>query len=349
MTRWGFRKEVEREWREYAGSVGSAERDRLLKRLEAFMRCGSRVNVRACGACGSVRSGSGTFEGTKTCKVKACPFCSWVRAKRVGEFFEQAFDLLDTPGYRWQQVTVTMPYDPAEDATVADLRSRAIQAINVGRFLWKVELKQEGAAAYRHVEVSARGHVHLNIIYFGPPLAIVALEHQVQTSAHADVTGAIHTQPIDYAWRGKKRGEMGRGHREYTDDPRGSKEGLKAAARYAAKGMDFGAGTGDEDFLADQAMVRTVDPVLAARWDIATLGLRLSQKMGAVYGLKLTETADVEPHVDLDDSEVSCGCCGVVGDWLTRSVRTDRYMLECHRLGGRALVAGTWRGPPPDS
>jgi hypothetical protein len=308
------------------------------------MGCGSKVMVRSCGACGSARSGSGTYEGTKSCKVKACPFCSWVRAKRVGDFFGRAFELLEHEEHRWQMAVVTFPYDPEADATVADLRARAIRAGRVGSFLWKAELKQEGAGLYRHTEISVRGHVHLNLLYFGPPLDQTALEHLVQTSAHADDVGSIHLQNIDYVHRPKAGTK---GFREAAEDPRGSQEGLRRAAEYIAKGMDFGAGTGEEAFLADQARVMTIDPILAARWDIATLGVRLSQKSGALYGLKLTETTDCEPHEHVDDSDTTCGDCGVVGDWRTTSMRSDRYILGCHALGVKALVSGRWI-PPPD-
>jgi hypothetical protein len=320
-------------------------RAQTLKRLDAFMVCGAKLNVRACGSCDGVRAGSGTFEGTVTCKTKMCPFCAWVRAKRVGEFFERAFDVLDHPGHQWQQITVTFPYDPSEDITVADLRSRAIRAGRVASYLWKVELKQDGAGMYRHVEVSARGHVHLNIVYFGPMLDMTALTHQVQTSAHAEVVGSIHTQPIDWVHRPVKGTK---GFRESADDPRGSKEGLKRAAEYIAKGMEFGGGTNDEEFLSDQAHVRTVDSTLVVRWDLATRGVKLASKAGVLYGLKLVETADVEPHEDIDDADKPCACCGVVGEWRTVRMRTDQYVLACHELGQKALVFGTWKPPPPD-
>lgn len=304
--------------------------------------------VRSCGGCGDVREGSGTFSGTTSCKTKACPFCCWRRAKEVGDFFDLAFRAVDHPGYRWQMVTVTIPYEPAEAATVEDLRRRAHRAGKVGAFLWKAELKQDGAGMYRHVEVSKRGHVHLHALYFGPPLDHVVLERLVQTSAHADTVGSIHVQAVDYVHRPR---EGTKGLREVSDDPRGSQEGLKRAARYISKGLDLGGGTHEESWMADQSLAATVDPRLAARWDIATYGMKLSQRYGCLVGLDL----DAEPQADEEspqepeeDDDVVCTGCGCVGDWHTVAVRTDEYILSCHAKGQKALAAAKWRPPPDD-
>ena len=297
--------------------------------------------VRSCGSCDSPRLGTGTYEGTHTCKTRGCPSCAWVRAKKVSEWMGEAFEFLNHPGHRWHMMVVTIPYDPRDpdDLEVKALRARARLAAKAVRYLWNHELKVEGAGAYRTIEVSEKGHVHANVLYFGPVTDSTVMESVVQTSALRGV-GTIHVQDIAYAPAGK-------GKRIYSDDERGSREGLENAARYISKGVSHGAGHCDEDYLADQAFVSTVDPVLVARWEIATYRMHLTQKMGELRGLELEED-DGKPHEEIEDSHVSCECCGVVGDWRSKPVRADEYILDCHIAGTPALVTGAWEPRPPD-
>ncbi len=300
--------------------------------------------VRSCGACGSVRGGTGTYEGTHTCKTRGCPTCAWVRAKRVSEWMGKAFDKLDHRGHRWHMVVMTFPYDPddPEDLSVEGLRSRVQLAARSVKYLWQHELKVPKAGCYRTIEVSVRGHVHANLLYFGPPTNSYVLESVMQTSAHEDLDriGSIHVQDVAYAPAGK-------GRRNHATDPRGSREGLERAAKYISKGVCHGGGNSDEEYLSNQCFVRTTDPELVARWEVATYRTQLTQKMGALRGLKLDEDGK-KPHEDVDDSDVACGGCGVVGEWGSKVTRAEEYVFDCHTLGIPALVTGNWKERPPD-
>jgi hypothetical protein len=198
------------------------ERARLDARRKEFVRCGEYVVVRQCGGCGVDRAGSGFFN--RSCKARACPACAWKKAKIVGQELEKAFDVIEAPkgemGWGWRFIVVTIKYDPSDpwDLSVAGLRSRARLAVRLSGRLWKDVLKAPGAAMLRSVECGARGHVHLNLIYFGPEPSKAQL-HAAGAAVDCRV-GWIKIKNLDYdpgrpgSWRRKKakdrRGEMAR-------------------------------------------------------------------------------------------------------------------------------------------
>jgi hypothetical protein len=88
-------------------------------------------------------------------------------------------------------------------------------------------------------------------------------------------------------------------------------------------------------------------PTIAARWEIALLGVRTARVYGALLGLMSDppEPADLdgvlpeEPtarRVD-DDAEMHCARCGCVGDWRWEIVGTERYARYCRDRGEPAV------------
>lgn len=334
---WGYRRLVRESWESEIGKLESVSHRRIQKkRLAEFEKCGQVVKVRRCESCGSDREGSGTYEGTRTCKTRACPTCGWIRSKSVGEFLEGVFDRLEgRAGWRWQMIVTTIRYDPEErdDLSVDALRSRALLAIKVGRVAWNKLLKVDDAAMLRSIECSKRGHVHLNMIYFGPEVDKIDFEEVTQ--AVDCRVGFSHVRNLDTPPQKDKK------KRKKSKDPRGSKEALETAARYISKGIETCKGGNDEDWLAGDRMAKVVSPTLAARWEIATYRLKLLQKYGAIRGMKLEEHGK-KHHVHDDDSKVRCPHCGAVGAWKTVLRRAEYWLQQCHDRGSPGLVRSVW-------
>lgn len=258
----------------------------------------------------------------------------------------RAFELLEPggPDWRWQLLVLTMKYDPRDpkDMSVAGMRRRAMEAIRLSRKVWQTQLKVPGAAALRTVECGARGHIHVNLVYFGPPVDPDELE---ATAGAVDCpsAGKVHVSRLD----------CDPGSEEPAEDPRGSRKAAERAAAYIAKGVEHGAGAWQEGWLAGDKTATTVDPRLAAKWELASYKLQLHQRYGALR--KLQEPQEVEPEqAPLDDEEMACGGCGTVGEWRSVAVRADQWALACHAKGLRALSrspADDWgpaRASPPD-
>jgi len=336
------------------------------------MRCGSVLSVRTCSDCEEDRPGSGAFgrDGTITisCKTRACASCAWVRARNTERLMGQAFDLVEPrAGYRWQFIVLTTKYDPTnpDDLTREALRSRAMLCARLARRAWEGPLKAPGAGMLRTTEVSMRGMVHANLIYFGPPVDKDQLDVFLQSPkgsrlppgsgltfkagerAYGNVaTRAGFCKVSDLDWdpvveedeRGRKKHS-----RVKTEDPRGSKEAVKRASKYASKGLGHSKDhVFNEGFLADETTAVLVDEVLAARWEIAVYKLHLTQRYGALRGIQYEEHAHVKRD---DDANVACKCCGVVGNWKTVLRRAEEWLQWCHEQGLPGLERSVWRPP----
>lgn len=337
----------------------------LGKRLEGFKTCGKAVSVRRCDGCGMARGGSGTFRGTRTCKTKACPVCSRLRAQRYSEWVESAWGALEVvEGYSWHWLTLTTKYDPysEDDCSWEALRVRARACATSSSKVWEKLLSSgPGTGALRTIEVSRRGMVHANLLYYGPTLDLAKVE--ALTQKVSPVMGHAHLEKVSRNVIGKK-GDRKKAPKkreeefEEDEDPRGSLEGLKKVAKYISKGLDHECRSmdlQDEDWVTGETVLVTASPLLAARWEFATYRMHLAQRYGALRGLELDEHGEDSKPENEDDAHVACSCCGTVGEWRTSFVATDRWFRECHQRGIKALHATpetwssrTWHDPPPD-
>jgi hypothetical protein len=320
-------------WRVELGKLKPHEKEwkrAMEKRLGSFMRCGHKVWVRKCGSCGEARDGTGSFERTQSCKTKACATCSWVRARDNGKFFERAYDAVSgPPEYRWQYVVASIRYDrfrESDDNEVPGLRERAQLAARVGKALW-AEMKEPDAGMQRTIECSTRGHVHLNLVYWGPKLEKVVLE-AVANAASKDREVRIYIDQVDKAPAKKSERKRVEG--------KGSKEGLKKLAEYVMKGLQKGGSHFTEEHLADQYLVKGgIDARLAARWEFATYKQPLCLKYGALRGIEEPTEAELDA---VDDEEVACEHCGVVGHWFSEKRNTKDWIMECSDRASPALA-----------
>jgi hypothetical protein len=325
----GYRREIAYELRSLLQDQDSKTRDRLEKRIREFNRCGQMVLVRTC-SCGCERDGSGSFAGThRTCKLTVCPTCGWVRAKKVSEFYLQAgkeITAAGPPGHEWQFFTVTTQYRPdlESEVTWQALRSRARLATKVGSKLWQKKLKVDGAAMFRTIECSVRGHVHAHLLYYGPHVESEDLTNLAQKLC-GDGVGYIHSRPVE--------GGDGMGNQLPME--------VSKAARYMAKGTSgYGAEFNEGHYGYEGDETPKMHPRLAARWELATQRMHMSQKYGAFRGLDYRRSDySYEPP---DDAEVGCEECGVIGEWHDEYRRAEVWMQDCHIREKVAMIGGRW-------
>jgi hypothetical protein len=368
----GWRFAASRFWEmmleEELGDDDVALRLSLQKRLEGFKTCGKAVSVRRCDGCGMARGGSGTFRGTRTCKTKACPVCARLRAQRYSDWVGTAWNAVTAPpgrkDYAWRWLTLTTKFDPysEDDCSWSALRARARACASASSKVWERLLSSgPGTGAIRTIEVSRRGMVHANILYFGPPLDLAKVEALAKKVS--PIMGHAHLEKVSRNVIGKK-GDRKKSPKEQEEefeedeDPRGSLEGLKKVARYISKGLDHECRSmdlQDEDWVTGESVLVTASPLLAVRWEFATYRMHLTQRYGALRGLDLDEHGEDSKPENEDDAHIACSCCGTVGSWRTSFVSTDRWFRECHDRGVKALHATpdtwssrTWQDQPPD-
>ncbi len=292
----------------------------LRSRAHEMRRCGRLVAVRVC-ECGKGRPGSGNFRDVaRTCGGRTCPYCSWKRAQERSELLRYAAETIPKyPDFKWQLLTQTLRYDnqkDSDDLSVEGIRSRALFCEKFGRELWKRHLRVNGAAMLRCTEISATGLVHVHAIYYGPEVDREIMSALSQKLDHRHRGGTATVEVIE--------GGAGR---------------VARTARYASKSIKGHGAFFDEDFLEGQVTRKVIDPVLAARWEVAVHGLRLTQKYGSLYGLQA-------PHPDsigrpLDDSNVECSC-GIKGHWRTEFRSLASWLDETHWLGRAGLEHNRW-------
>jgi hypothetical protein len=324
-----YRRQIYMEMLKLLDEVGGMERRRLEKRMLEFLRCGSMVGVRSCDCCGGDREGSGSYAGShRTCKLTVCPTCGWVRGKKLEEYYRRLGEDITTAGlgsgfYEWQFLTFTTRYDPylEKDVTWEALKHRARLLITAVSKLWKKELKTVGAGMFRTIECSKRGNVHAHVLYFGP-----SLDEKELTEA---------AQKIDKG--------LGYVYRKKIESKSGSQlpEMVAKIARYMAKGTSaYGAEFNEVHHAYGGESVAMMHPGLAARWELATQRMHLSQKYGIFRGIKY-ESSDYS-YEPPNDSEVACEHCGVVGEWHTEYRRAEVWIQDCHAQGKAALIGGQY-------
>jgi hypothetical protein len=300
------------------------KRPAMVKRINSLEVCGKWVNVRSCGGCGEDRTGSARHS-VSTCKLRSCPSCSWVRARKTSSFIQDAVEVIEhQEGYVWQFFVLSTRYDPRKkgDLTIEALRSRAMLCQRWAKKAWSKLLKVPGGAMFRAIESSNRGMVHANLVYYGPPADPKAIT-RLAGDARA---GHVYRKIV-------------------------KPEAVHHVARYAAKGMDHERSGFDEQWLSGETFGATPAPELAARWEFAVFGMHLTQRYGALRGLQFEEHGEVAPD---DDSTLCCPSCGCEPAWYDRRVFTDEWIRRCHDEKKPALQGSTWhpglrrkRGRPP--
>ena len=181
----------------------------------------------------------------------------------------------------------------------------------------------EGAALFASAELGGKGggHVHAHALYYGP---------RVDQSWLTDVS---HTYGGGWTWV-----------------EAASTSTLREVAKYACKSPS----PLDEAWIAGEHQRLCLHPLLVARWEAATFGVRLTRVRGELVGkldpeedyerAEAEEVAEARHTLARDEAEV-CACCGRQGDWVWRVRGLEEWVRECHARGIRALHGSRWRPP----
>lgn len=389
MTNHAFRREVER--------VAKAESDKLRRlaaelpaddlrpaqwaratktvesKARSYQSCGQVVAVRACGGCGKPRpktASSPPGEERMRCDMDCCESCGRRSADILARKLQSklaAIPLSDKCYLMLITFTeVSAPTDPAE-YTTQRLRERA-KALKAGiQAVWdskrhlgvkmKGELKQgkpTSTCLYYRVEVSENGAIHAHGIYYGPwrnkEQVEAILKSRWPAAGFVDIQKIANTKEMKF-------------YQELHDTPeaklsvieRSVNSKIREVTKYTVKGPS----PFDESHLAGAPRWR-LDPALAAKWEIATHGMRLSEWYGTLRG---TATADAaaeasavaavdaemltEQQLAEQDDDVACDCCGLVGEWSWGMMPVQEYVASCHSRRQRAFARSRWVPPPP--
>lgn len=233
--------------------------------------------------------------------------------------------LPEVEGWRWQFMVVTTRYDPCDelDVTADALRARARGLVKAIRRVWQEVLKTDGAGLFRTIECGASGMVHANLLYYGPPVDPWDVAREARVAFKP--CGHVYLRPIDG------------GGQDAINLP----ERVSGVARYMAKSIEGSRYAFNEDWLAGSWIVRTMDPHLAARWEIACFRrVRVSEKYGSFRGV---QRKPLEEVVEEHNAERVCPCCGQVGGWKYKLRWTQEWLLECHDRGKAGMRRSPWR------
>jgi hypothetical protein len=207
--------------------------------------------------------------------------------------------------WTWKMITISPQWAPDDPRayTVQGLRERLDDVVARWRRLWAEGLGVQGlASAYLRVELSAHGHVHAHILYFGPWWSQKWL---------CETTGC-------HVWI------------EKVDD---TASAIREATKYALKSPTPGAAwiSGAPRYAAH--------PELAARWQVATRRRRLVESYGVMrLAVRMEELAQggslVEDSVPPEPPPAPrCASCGCELDDV--DVRWEPTVAVAKRLGAK--------------
>lgn len=211
--------------------------------------------------------------------------------------------------WSWKMITVSPPWTPDDPVayTVGGLRARLDDLHERWSRLWREGLAVLGAAsAYVRVELSAAGHVHLHVLYFGPWWSQSWLVKQAEC----------------HVWI------------ERVDD---TASAIREATKYALKSPTPGAGW-------ITSARHAPHPELAARWQIATRNRRLCESYGVMRRAVALETlarggtpvTDVPPA---PPPAPRCASCGHELDGV--EPRAESTAAVARRLGAKWSERGS--------
>jgi hypothetical protein len=190
------------------------------------------------------------------------------------------------------------------------------------RAAWRSGLGRRGAGLRFAVEIAGSGFVHLHAIYYGPFVVKSWLE---------DVLSRAYDQ-IGKSWVE----EIGESQEEQF-------RAILEIAKYTTKAPS----PLSEQWFDESREV--INPVIAARWELATMALQLTGQLGVMRssekkkGLAEVQEQDREEDVEEKDRDVACEQCGEVGAWKWIKWPTMTWVRYCHDAGLKAFAGSRWR------
>ncbi len=272
---------------------GKRRRD-FVKKARALLACGTFAHVQRCGTCGTVDVPNAVIECG--CGLRACPRCARRRAdilrKRLGNKWRTGEHPRRMGLYL---LTFTLRYDPmsSDDLSLDGLKRRKQIVREAVGFVWRRYLKARGRALALSLEVSPRGAVHIHAMYHGRRPDAHTLRNTYQFRAGDSPFVNIASVP-----------KPAKAIRELA------KYMLKSASPKNPRILRGGRG----EFL---------DPVLAARAEVAFSGDRLFECMGAWRGADEDKDLPEQPPR-------TCAHCGA-NAWKHETVRVLVLLDELPR------------------
>lgn len=279
-----------------------------------FRACGRLICLR-CDSCDDVLPASITV--IASCGLRICPNCARRRASALRRKLFACWEKGEHPrNMSLYLITLTLRYDPSseDDLGVAGIRRRKQILVRAWSRLWRRYLKPRGRAAVRAVEVGSHGLVHVHALYHGrrPDVSSLRMLYML-------IVGDSPQIQVDYV--------------------RKPAHAITELAKYVTKGASPAKARSLTGLPAE-----FLDPVLAARVEVAFAGDRLVESYGAWRG--------VDPDADNDEPQETfashaCQRCGTVGHWHLANVQR----LDLARLGPdfRAHVGRFGPDPPSSS
>ena len=230
-------------------------RRNFVKKARAILSCGRFARVQRCGTCGTVDAASVIIECA--CDLRSCPTCARRRANVVRSRLDEKWCAGARPrDMALYLLTFTLRYDPnaPDDVSVDGLKRRKKIVREAAGFVWRHYLKPRGRALALSLEVSPRGAVHVHALYHGrrPDVRILR-----------DI----------YMFRA---GDSPFVNCQYVRKPR---KAIRELAKYMMK-----AASPKNLHILRGGPGEFIDPVLAARAEVAFSGDRLFECMGAWRG-----------------------------------------------------------------
>jgi hypothetical protein len=253
--------------------------------------------------------------------------------------FIDASSLPERKGYSFRSGTLTARYNPKDpkDLSVEALRDRALSLQASLSHVWQKLLHCPGGGLVYGIETGKSGNVHMHFVYFGPHVPKAELEktaHEAYADAGFSFIRKIsgHTKNIT----SKNRTQLERA--------------VSKALRYTYKAP----ASLDENWFDGPREV--IQPELAARWEVATRGVQLHNRLGAFRQRSSSDDTQESTnddgastgtdHVTSDRSEPVCPHCGSSNGYTTKEIDTRTWVARCHSRGQRAF--GASRVEPPD-
>lgn len=249
-------------------------RRNFVKKARALITCGQFARFRRCGTCGVADAESVRVECA--CDLRSCPTC----ARRRADVFRARLDTSWRMGLRPRKMglyflTFTLRYDPADpaDLSVNGLKRRKKVVREAVGLVWKKYLKPNGRAMAIAVEVSPRGAVHIHALYHGhrPDVRVLRETYQFRAGDSPFVNCRYVQKPA---------------------------KAIRELAKYMMK-----ASSPKNVRLLRGGRGEFIDPVLAARAEVAFSGERLFECLGAWRGMD--DDTDL-PAV----AQLTCAHCG---------------------------------------
>ena len=330
INRWEFQTRTANELKRLAKTfrLGKTRRS-LTRKARALKACGTRTRVMVCVDCGKSRPGSGVqCSPGHHCSLRICPICQRNESERcVAELRPLVSRFIDSSsrpereGYSFRSGTLTAQYNPKDpkDVSVEALRERVLALQASITHAWRKQQRSgaewtlhcPGAGLVYGIETGKSGNVHMHFVYFGPHIQKAEFEKTVR-EAYSDA-GFSYIRKIS-----------GNTKHTTTKNRAQLERAVCEALRYTYKAP----ASLDENWFDGPRVV--MQPELAARWEVATRGVQLHNRLGAFRHQSFNDDRQESTiddgastgtdRVTSDRSEPVCPHCGSSNGYTTKEV-----------------------------